>query len=270
MSKSEDEFARLRQRLLAWDARGAGAVMVLEAVDSTSDWLRRNAADSGADGWQLCVARQQTAGRGRGGNAWQSDRDAGLWFSLRLPVHTEAQSAAERMPPSVVLAAAIVDCLIGFGIHCGLKWPNDLWLGDAKVGGLLIEQFGSRGRRYWIVGVGINWRAPERVPPSVRSPSYGVSGLEESGVAMARSAVAEAIIARVVETMQQPWAWEDWMSLADCHHVLTGRHVELVRDGDVLAQGRVLAIECDGQLRLAADAGGEVRVGGAASVRFLD
>lgn len=269
MSKTGDEFARLRLRLMAGALGVGGVVAVLDEVDSTSDWLRRQTG-SGADGWHLCVARHQTAGRGRGGNRWQSERDAGLWFSLQLPVRAEAQAAAERTPPSVVLAAAIVDSLSAFGIRCGLKWPNDLWRAGAKIGGLLIEQFGVRGQRHWIVGVGINWRAPHQVPPPVRSPAYAVGGLEESGVAMDRAAVAEAVIARVVETMQQPWEWLDWMIRANRDHVLTGRRVELVRDGDVLAQGRVLAIEQDGQLRLATDAGTEIRVGGAASVRFLD
>jgi len=270
MHKDEQEFARLSQRVLNWATAHGGAAEVLDEVDSTSDRLRRHLPDGGVEDWALCLARHQTAGRGRGGHAWVSAADAGLWFSLRLPVTEAALQAAAETPPSVVLAAALVDCLAGEGVDCGLKWPNDLWLDDRKVGGLLIEQFGQGGRRYWVVGIGINWRAPDEVPPSERAPSYRAGGLEQSGVAIDRPAVAEAVIARVVETMQQPQIWAAWMPLADRVNVLTGRQVELVRERELVARGRVVGIAADGELVLTDPAGGTTRVGGAASVRFLD
>ena len=263
-----DGFAQLREAFETRTWPGGGHVTVLDQVDSTSDWLQRLDWGRVEPGWAGCVARQQMAGRGRGGHQWASEADAGLWCSLRMPV---VPAVSAQLPPlSLVLAGGVVRVLNDRGIGCGIKWPNDLWLNRAKVAGLLVEQVGPRRQRSWVVGLGLNWRAPRTVQNDERLPAYPVSGLNESGVAIDRLATATAIIERMVEIMQQPETWSDWMPVVDQAHVLTGRTVDVIEDGMAIRHGRVRAIADDGQLVLETSAGTLFRVGGAASVRLTD
>src|SRR5688500_2328141 len=99
----------------------------------------------------LLVAERQTAGRGRMGRAWQSAPGDSLTFSLGLPL-----APADWAGLSLAVGVSVAESL-----HPAvrLKWPNDLWVDDRKLGGILIEtaSFGEgAGGRYAVIGVGIN------------------------------------------------------------------------------------------------------------------
>lgn len=153
------------------------SVEVLPEIDSTNTELMRRAR-AGRTEPTLLVAQQQTAGRGRLGRHWDSGAERGeggsaqagaLTFSLGLllqPASWDGLSLAVGVSVASSLHANIA-----------LKWPNDLWVNDRKLGGILIEtqQPGSAGlpsyaangalnaARYAVIGVGINV-APR--PPS--------------------------------------------------------------------------------------------------------
>ncbi len=112
-----------------------------EAVDST---MRAAAA---CPPGTAVVAGAQTAGIGRHGHAWHSEPDAGLYVSVVL--------TAGEAPPAVTLALglAAADAIArATGIACDLRWPNDLMLGDRKVGGILVQLAGAAA----IAGIGVN------------------------------------------------------------------------------------------------------------------
>jgi BirA family biotin operon repressor/biotin-[acetyl-CoA-carboxylase] ligase len=140
---------------------------VCESIDSTNSELMRRAR-AGQVQPTLLVARQQTAGRGRLGRQWLSgssladadadadadvdaDADGGgasLTFSLGLPL-APANWSGLSLAVGVSIAASLHPEL-------RLKWPNDLWLHERKLGGILIETAALDERRQAIVGVGIN------------------------------------------------------------------------------------------------------------------
>jgi BirA family biotin operon repressor/biotin-[acetyl-CoA-carboxylase] ligase len=130
---------------------------VCDSVDSTNSELMRRAR-AGQVQPTLLVARQQTAGRGRLGRQWLSgsgltddDADgegASLTFSLGLPLAPASWSGLS-LAVGVSIAASLHPEL-------RLKWPNDLWLHERKLGGILIETAALDGGRQAIVGVGIN------------------------------------------------------------------------------------------------------------------
>jgi BirA family biotin operon repressor/biotin-[acetyl-CoA-carboxylase] ligase len=114
------------------------------------------------------VAERQTAGRGRLGRDWQSDIEAGLstlTFSLGLPLQPADWSGL-----SLAVGLAVVQSL-----HptLKLKWPNDVWLDDRKLAGILIETTSVGDLRYAVIGIGINLlpRAADglRTPPAALS-----------------------------------------------------------------------------------------------------
>ena len=99
----------------------------------------------------LLIAEHQTHGRGRQGRAWHSTAGASLTFSLSMPVEVADWSGL-----SLVVGAAIAEALDPDGSRLGLKWPNDLWLDDRKLGGILIETVPAGSSRMAVVGVGLN------------------------------------------------------------------------------------------------------------------
>ena len=131
-------------------------VEVLARIDSTNSELMRRAR-SGRMEPVLLVAGQQTAGRGRLGRGWFGSVGASLTFSLGLPL-----APADWSGLSLAVGVGLAECLHP---QVQLKWPNDLWVNDRKLGGILIEtaSFGDGAavpRRYAVVGVGINIAAP--------------------------------------------------------------------------------------------------------------
>jgi BirA family transcriptional regulator, biotin operon repressor / biotin---[acetyl-CoA-carboxylase] ligase len=114
------------------------------------------AAAEGAPNGSVFLAEEQTAGRGRGSNSWQSPRSTGLYCSVIL---------RPSLPPSDVLALSLAAGLavktaiqsVDSIVTPDLKWPNDVLIGDKKVCGILTEMNAEAVRvRYIVVGIGIN------------------------------------------------------------------------------------------------------------------
>jgi BirA family biotin operon repressor/biotin-[acetyl-CoA-carboxylase] ligase len=126
-------------------------VEVLPEVDSTNTELMRRARAGRAEP-VLLVAEHQSAGRGRLGRSWASQPGASLTFSLGLPL-----APADWSGLSLAVGVSLAESLHP---DVRLKWPNDLWLGDRKLAGILIEtaSFGEAQavRRYAVIGIGVN------------------------------------------------------------------------------------------------------------------
>jgi len=128
-------------------------VEVLPQVDSTNTELMRRAR-AGRLEPVLLVAEQQTAGRGRLGRDWFSDASVrhgspdSLTFSLGLPLSPRDWSGL-----SLAVGVSVVQSLHP---DLQLKWPNDVWLHDRKLAGILIETASLGDVRYAVIGIGIN------------------------------------------------------------------------------------------------------------------
>jgi BirA family transcriptional regulator, biotin operon repressor / biotin---[acetyl-CoA-carboxylase] ligase len=136
-------------------------VEVLPEIDSTNTELMRR-AKAGQVEPILLIAEKQTAGRGRLGREWhdlaqRTETLPALTFSLGLPLsplNWSGLSLAVGLSVATSLHADI-----------GLKWPNDLWLNDRKLAGILIETCAVanlvENQRYVVIGVGINITKPQ-------------------------------------------------------------------------------------------------------------
>ena len=132
------------------------------------------------------VAVRQTAGRGRRGRSWEARPGDTLTFSLGLPLQLDAVPGGGSAL-SLAVGLALADALdAGLQAHhaerggalppaIGLKWPNDLWLGPRKLGGILIEATPApgltEGQRWVVIGVGLNVQPGAAVPGSAWLPS---------------------------------------------------------------------------------------------------
>lgn len=123
-----------------------------DEIGSTNDEAARQARLGAAEG--LCiVARSQTAGRGRHGRTWVSERDSGLYFSIVLRPAFDA-----RFLSLITLAAgiAVYDTLKELGISPDIKWVNDVLVREKKISGILAETVETPGGLAVILGIGIN------------------------------------------------------------------------------------------------------------------
>ncbi|MCC2676558.1 MAG: birA [Ramlibacter sp.] len=164
-------------------------VEVLPQLDSTNTELMRRARTGLADP-VLLVAEQQTAGRGRLGRAWQSSAGDSLTFSLGLPL-----APADWSGLSLAVGVSVAESLHPDIV---LKWPNDLWLSDRKLGGILIETAsfgeGAAGARYAVIGVGVN------IAPR---PATGLSTQPAALRELLPQADAPAVLERVARRLVQ-------------------------------------------------------------------
>jgi len=154
-------------------------VEVLPEIDSTNtELMRRFRGAEPRPEPILLVAEQQTAGRGRQGRQWHSQRGDSLTFSLGLPLQPAAWSGLSLVA-GISVAESLDPLAAGLsgdpreGVHIGLKWPNDLWLcgpeGERKLGGILVETASWDQLRFVIIGIGLNIRTPTLPPADTTS-----------------------------------------------------------------------------------------------------
>lgn len=127
--------------------------ILLPKTSSTNSYVVEH--ESSLDDMTMVRALSQTAGRGQRGNHWESEPGANLTFSVLWRPHDFP--AREQFAVSEAVACAIVRYLEKHGITAKVKWPNDIYVGDKKISGILIENslFGPTLSRT-VAGVGIN------------------------------------------------------------------------------------------------------------------
>ncbi len=166
----------------------------LDECDSTNNVVARENPEHGT----AVIARAQTAGRGQRGNSWESEPGKNLTFSLLLrPAWVEV---SRQFAISQAVSLAIVTVLeqrLGLQAQLSIKWPNDIYAGDRKICGILIENSltGNVISRC-IVGVGINvnqtlFKSDAPNPVSMAQ----LAGREFSVVELATEFVAEMLAA---------------------------------------------------------------------------
>jgi BirA family biotin operon repressor/biotin-[acetyl-CoA-carboxylase] ligase len=206
------------------------------------DLLHQLAADGAAAG-TVVVAEEQTAGRGSRGRPWHSPR-GGLWLSRLL---RPGAGGTELLSIRTGLAVAETLERLGSGFQVQVKWPNDLLVGDRKLGGILCEARWIGGLPAWVVvGVGINVRNP--IPSDLAGSAVALAELVPDSTP---DAVLDALLPGFAaldhasplldQREQSRLATRDW---------LAGRRVSHP------AEGVVAGILRDGSIRILADDGG--------------
>ena len=132
----------------------AGKLYFSTSTGSTNDDAK-SAAQLNAPHGSVFFADEQTAGRGRGDHAWQSNAGQGLYVSALL--RAQIPPARLTLLPLVAGIAAAQAIRQAAGLAVDLRWPNDLLLGPQKAGGILVESHTESGAVAWVVvGIGIN------------------------------------------------------------------------------------------------------------------
>ena len=245
------------------DAAAAALTLdIRSSVGSTNDVVRELADTQSCHG-MVVMAEEQTAGRGRRGRSWHSPAGANLYCSLgwRFELAFEALSGLS-LAVGAMLAEAIA---AAYDTHLALKWPNDLYHADRKLGGVLIEMLGERdGRQHAVVGVGLNVDMPAVPSEAIQQPWTDLCTV--AGQSIDRNLLAAGVLNQLAEGLQQldrngmagwleRWRQRDW---------LKGRSV--VVDGSPPVKGLAVGIDETGALVVETDHGRSAVSGGEASL----
>jgi BirA family biotin operon repressor/biotin-[acetyl-CoA-carboxylase] ligase len=230
---------------LSGKRRIARRIEHVESIDSTSLELGRRCSTASAhelDGL-LLVAEEQTGGRGRRGNDWFSPRSKGLWLTLALRPDLEAERLSLLSVVAAVACVRAVDRLSGPPL--GLKWPNDLYCGAGKTGGLLLEmQRDVAGAPLALLGIGINTHCTEGDLPlhlRDRATSLLLEAGRTGSVAPSREDLLVAL-ARELETSldeAESGSTEDLARLWKERSILLGRTITVTCQGET-HRGKVI------------------------------
>jgi len=236
-----------------------------DRVGSTNDVILDLAAQAALHG-TVCLADEQSAGRGRRGYGWFSPPGCGIWASVLL----RPRLSAARTPPLTLCAAAAVARVLeaAAGVSVEIKWPNDLRMGGRKVAGILAEsRVVSGDEPVIVIGMGINVnhtrdQFPEELAASATSLRI------ESGRPVGREELFLAILASVES------AYGDYLEsgpsslLAEVDARLSWRGLPVEADSPAGATGRVSHIDEEGGLVLDRQVGGPLVVR-SGSIRLL-
>ena len=222
-------------------------------TDSTNERARELAAN-GAPSGTIVTAARQTAGRGRHGRVWTAPESKALLLSAIL----RPLGAEHGLLPLAVPVAVCEAIESAAPVGCAIKWPNDVWIAESKVAGVLIE---ARPPDWAVIGIGINVAiGPDEFPDDLRWPATSIAAaMEEAGaptIAGVRQAVCTCLAART-------GASEDELLAAfRARDALVGRSIAWEAAGDDGSGAGVAAgIDARGNLIVEADAGHRVSLG---------
>jgi len=168
---------------------------VIPVIDSTNQYLldRMDQLPSG----HACIAEYQQAGRGRRGRKWFSPFGSNLYLSMYWRLE---QGPAAAMGLSLVIGIVMAEVIQSLGApDVRVKWPNDLYLNDRKLAGILVELTGKTGDAAQIVmGAGVNLVMRSEGASEI---NQGWINLQEAGVEINRNELAAKIINRLREAL---------------------------------------------------------------------
>lgn len=207
-------------------------------------------ADGGAEEGTLVVTNEQVAGRGRLGNSWQSARGTNVAMSFIL----RPELPIEKTPQLTLLTAvAAVDTIEAVsGLSCGIKWPNDILYGGAKLVGILTElQAESSYVKAVIIGIGMNINArPETFPEKLAGKASSLSAI--TGGQYDLSQVIQTFLERF-ETLYLLYLAKGFTAIKPLwvkRAVSLGKLIKVRQPGGKILTGKALGINEEGVLLL--------------------
>ena len=245
-------------------SRLAGLV-IHDQIDSTNGWLLAQADTAGP---MVCLAEQQTAGRGRRGRPWASPYAAHLYLSLSWWFDDIRQLPAGL---SLMTGIVIAETLQALGIPgVAIKWPNDLFWQDRKLGGILIETGQRPDRRcQTVIGLGLNVAMPPVIAQGIDQAWTDLRQISGDRIP-SRNRLAAVLVdnlATLLTDWQQSGRFEAFQRRWQRYDALAGRVVTITLPNDT-ATGIACGIDDQGALQLRTDTGLQRFIVGEASLRL--
>lgn len=216
----------------------------------------RELAEAGGPSGLVVTAEQQEAGRGRRGHPWFAPPGTALLYSALLRPLGERPLLPLAVPLAVCEAAESLA-----PVECAVKWPNDVWVRDRKVAGVLIESRAGRGGEGWaVIGVGLNVAVPpDAFPPELRQTAASLLLPEPGPSPSAREDPSVEAALRALNESLGRWIEVPGGEVAEAYRrrdALRGRRISW-EEGSGVAEG----IDDRGHLVVRTDSGERSRLG---------
>ncbi|CBL44391.1 Biotin--acetyl-CoA-carboxylase ligase [gamma proteobacterium HdN1] len=237
----EEPFELLDAEALATQAqavdslRGQLQIHVLQEATSTND-VALLAAQNGAPSYSVWLTEHQTAGRGRRGKQWLSPMLGNIYGSLLVKLKGGMRSLEGL---SLVVGIAIARAIERFGIRdLRLKWPNDIWCREQKLGGILVEISGDPlGQCDVVIGFGINLSLSAELKSAVAQNITSINAeLANAGITqtISRNALLIAILDELAIALRQhkEYGFPNFLPAWEKHDALRGREVMISSVGE--------------------------------------
>jgi BirA family biotin operon repressor/biotin-[acetyl-CoA-carboxylase] ligase len=242
-------------------------IEVLDHADSSNAVLMQRAAQGAASGSVLAV-EWQNAGRGRLGKAWHSGLGDTLTFSLLWRFES---GLAALSGLSLAVGIALMRALDELGVpDAGLKWPNDVLMGNGKLAGILLEAQGDMlGPSAVVIGIGLNLSVPEALRERIDQP---VSDLAALDMPMPERNHVLAVLLKHLASILGEFAVRGFATMRgewESRHDFQQRPVRLLLPDGAQVTGMVLGVTDDGALRLATTQGVQIFNAGEVSLRSV-
>ena len=232
-------------------------IKYFESTSSTNDiaaeWAGKDAGDL-----SLVVANEQTHGRGRYGHTWFTYPETSLAFSLVLNPNEEEISRSKSSIHRFIGLGALGVCFVlekFYSLVPLIKWPNDLYLQNKKVSGVLVEaQWLGENLKSIIIGIGINI-SPQSIPKNVRLRSPATSLETETGFPIDKLLLLRQLLIEIINWRLKIYS-EEFIRSWESHLVFLGMPVRCkwrgTHDGleGSSAVGRLIGLNDDGAIRL--------------------
>lgn len=238
-------------------------VLLFDSIDSTNAEALR-IIERRQDAPFVVLAERQTSGRGRRGRKWVSPFAENIYYSLVLRIEGGMRQLEGL---SLVVGLAVMQTLREAGVPgVGLKWPNDVLVGQKKIAGILLELVGDPADVCHVVlgvGINVNMRMADDVDQQWTSMRL------ESGKAFDRNQLAAGLGVMLQKYMQrhQLGGFSAIHAEWEQNHLWQGRAVSLIAGVNQI-DGEVLGIDSQGALRLKVDGVEKVFSGGELSLRL--
>ena len=250
------------QQLVSVSQMSTLEVEIHRVTQSTNDVVIQRLAESRGTSI-LCAAEMQTAGKGRRGRRWISPFGRNVYLTYGRFIGRQLSALGGL---SLVVGMVVVDVLRAMGLEgVGLKWPNDILLGDGKLGGILVELRASDSGGIGIVaGLGLNLAFNEKESLSIDQPWSAIS----SQLEMPRNILLGTLGGRLVNAVQafEDVGFESFAEKWSEYNLYTGQQVNVIRGNETIS-GIDSGVDQEGNLLLRTGAGLEVHNSGEVSVR---
>lgn len=248
---------------------------VRKTVDSTNNILKQ----LGSEGYKksrVCIAEEQTAGKGRRGRSFYSPKNTGIYISFLLHPEVAISDASMYTTIAATALAKSIEKVSGFSVD--IKWVNDIYMRGKKVSGILTEASTSiedGTLEFIVVGIGINLYEPEGGFPDEIKDVAGAVYTDSAPVENLRNNIASELIIQFMEYYNAGLGGAEFLQdyekrcfvIGKDVSLLTPDHEKLSSEGDVTVHVLGINEKCHLHVRYA-DGHEEFLSGGEISVRL--
>ena len=223
-------------------------IVVFQSIDSTNNFLLKEF--KGETRTKVCLAEYQTEGRGQYGRQWISPSHRNILASLRFTIPKNHSLNGL----SIIMGLAVLNTLKDLGINSlRIKWPNDVYVEDGKIAGILVENRVVLDSRIIVVGIGLNWRMEVSVMTQKIADISGIIGNKVS-----RNCIVGRLLFHSIQLFEDwktigflPYlnAWQEIDYLYDKHVKVSMGNEEFVALGVGIDSDGALLVKYQGEIK---------------------